>query len=144
MSAFNYSLGRNSKIVLLDPDGAVVDTQYVKDFDTKQEKHDVTVKGMDGNKFVFYAQDGWGGSFTTTRRNANLDAFFEKMESDWRDNGDANLCSFYLYETEQDGSQTVHQYSNVTVHLSDGGKRDVDDKAVEYKVEFWASRRTSQ
>ena len=141
---FNYSLGRDYRIVVVADDGSKVDIQYVQDFEQKQDSQDIMVKGLDGNRHQFSAPEGWSGGFTTTRQNPNFDAFWAKYESDWYDNATARLFTVFVFGTEKDGSQTVYKFSESTLKFADAGKLAQDSKPVEMKVTFIARRREVQ
>jgi hypothetical protein len=143
MSNFDFSLGKDGDtLILIGPDGlSQIDIQYVKDFEPKQDKTDIVVKGLDGRRHTFYAPEGWSGSFTVTRRNPALDDFFTSLESDWFEAGIASLMTIYHYVTEKDGTQRGWMYTNCTLHLSSAGKWEQDSKPVEQKVDFSAERK---
>lgn len=140
--SFNYSLGRDSTVVLIDNlTGVRVDIQYVQDFDRKQDVNDIMVKGLDGKRHQFSAPEGWSGGFTATRKNPNFDTFWAQYESDWYNNDNARLFSVFVYTNEKDGTQTVERYTEATLKYDDAGKLAQDSKPVEMKVSFKARER---
>jgi hypothetical protein len=140
--AFNFSLGRDSTVVVTAGDGTRVDIQAVNDFERKQDVTEVKVDVLDGDRHRYDAPMGWSGGFTSTRKNQNFDQFWAAYERNWHQNGTKELFTITVFTNESDGSTTTEQYVDCTLMYSDAGKLAADNKPVELKVTFKARRRS--
>ncbi len=133
------SLGRDISLVITGPNGRI-DLPNVTSFSAKQETVNIKSSRLDGVKLNAEIPDGWTGSIENDRGNAEVDAAFAQMETDWFEGGRTATGTIYQYITEPDGSQTAWQFDNVSMKLDNAGEWK-NDATVKQTITFTANRR---
>lgn len=143
MSQQGYSIGRDSTIVVILPDGSQLRLGKVLSFDAKEVTSDDTIKGLDGviDRLRFY--EGWTGSIKMNRRSRDLDDYFATLEANyWAGQGE-NAATIQQTITEPDGSISQWRYERVLLKYEEPGEWAAD-KAVAQALSFVAAKRVRQ
>jgi hypothetical protein len=139
MALNNFSLGRDTQLVLMGPAGRV-DLTHVTGFESSQLTLPVRVDRLDGTQMSAELPKGWHGSFEIERGNSAVDDFIATAEQSYFNGNQVNYGALYQYVTEPDGSVSTYQYDSVTFKLLSAGQWK-GDAPVKQKLEFFAARR---
>lgn len=139
MALNNFSLGRDTQLVLMGPAGRV-DLTHVTGFESSQLTLPVRVDRLDGTQMSAELPKGWHGSFDIERGNSAVDDFIASAEQSYFNGNRVNYGALYQYVTEPDGSVSTYQYDSVTFKLLSAGQWK-GDAPVKQKLEFFAARR---
>ncbi len=139
MSLTTFSVGRDTQLVVIGPNGRV-DLTHVTSFESQQITHSVRVDRLDGTQIGTELPKGWEGSFELERGSSIVDDFIALAEQQYFGGGVVSPGAMYQYITETDGSTSTYQYDNVTFKLSNAGTWK-GDSSVRQKLEYYATRR---
>ena len=139
MSLTAFSIGKDTQIVVMGPNGRV-DMTHVTAFESRQLTQSVRVSRIDGVHLGAELPRGWEGSFEIERGNATLDDFISWTEQRHYDGQAVQPATMYQYVTETDGSVSTYQYDGTVFRLANAGVWK-GDAAVRQKLEFFAARR---
>jgi len=139
MSLTTFSVGRDTQLVVIGPNGRV-DLTHVTSFESRQITHSVRVDRLDGTQIGTELPKGWEGSFDLERGSSAVDDFIALAEQQYFGGGVVSPGSMYQYITETDGSTSTYQYDNVIFKLSNAGTWK-GDSSVRQKLEYYAARR---
>lgn len=143
MSQNGYSIGRDTTVVIILPDGSTLNLGKVTKFNPKQDTTDQKIKGIDGivDHLRFY--EGWSGSFEAERRGPDVDAYFAKLEANYYAGVDEPPATVQETIVEPNGQVSQYRYERVLFKYDDAGDK-AGDKSVHQKISFVASRRIQQ
>ena len=139
MALTSFSIGRDTQVVVVGPNGRV-DMTHVTAFESRQITHSVRVSRIDGTLLGAELPRGWEGGFEVDRGTPALDDFIASIEQKYFDNSSRAVSTMYQYVNEPDGSTSTYQYDNVVFKLTNAGSWK-GDAAVKQKLEFFAARR---
>lgn len=139
MSLTAFSVGRDTQVVLVGPNGRL-DINHVTAFESRQLTTPVRVSRMDGTQLGAELPKGWEGSFEVERADSTLDDFVSSLEQSYYNGSGTGLGTLYQYVTETDGSTSTYQFDGVVFHLVNAGVWR-GDSSVKQKLEFFASRK---
>lgn len=139
MSVTAFSVGRDTQLVVLGPNGRV-DLSHVTSFESRQLTSSVRVSRLDGTQLGAELPRGWEGSFELERGTSVLDDFIASVEQAFFDGNGAQPSTMYQYITELDGSVSTYQFDSVVFKLTTAGAWK-GDASVKQKLEFFASRK---
>src|SRR6202035_5102712 len=141
MPANNLSVGRDTTIVMFDPNtGGGPDILYVTSFDTKQDNTRLKSKGLDGTVRHAVEPEGWSGKIMLDRGNQNLDKLFAILEDNYYN------CTNILPQTitqriqEADARITQWQYVGCAISYDEPGNW-ANGKFISQAVGWCASKR---
>ena len=81
MNGFN--VGRDISLNIIGYDGAIHSFGLSTHFDARMMTNKVTIKGLDGVMRFLEIPDGWDGTFTYTKQDDLLDAYFAGLEANY-------------------------------------------------------------
>lgn len=139
MSLTNFSVGRDTQLVVIGPLGRV-DLEHVTGFEARQITHSLRVDRLDGTPMGVELPKGWEGSFEIERGNSAVDDFIAAAEQQFFTGAFATPGTMYQYIAETDGSTSTYQYDAVTFKLASAGQWR-GDASVKQRLEFFATRR---
>lgn len=143
MSQQGYSLGRDTTLTYIKPDGSVLNFGKVTKFTSKQESTKQKIKGIDGVTDNLRFFEGWNFNFDIERRSGEVDAYFAKLESNYYAGIDEPAGTLMQTITEPNGAVSQFRFERAVLSLDDAGDWAAD-KAVSIKVSGEASRRIQQ
>lgn len=138
-----YSVGRDTTIVVILPDGTSLNLGTVTKFSSKQDTTTEKIKALDGKTYHLRYFDGWTGSFEVNRQGPDLDAYFSGLESDYYAGITEGYATIQQTISEPDGSVTQYRFDRCILQLDDAGDY-ASDKSVMQKVSFMATQRVQQ
>lgn len=139
MSITNFSVGRDTQLVVIGPTGRI-DLTHVTGFEARQITQSIRVNRLDGTPMGTELPKGWEGTFEVERGNSAVDDFIAAAEQQYFNGTTATPGTMYQYVAEADGSTSTYQYDTVTFKLSSAGQWK-GDSSVKQKLEFFAVRR---
>ncbi len=139
MALTNFSVGRDTQLVVMGPSGRV-DLAHVTGFEARQVTQSVRVSRLDGTPMGTELPKGWEGSFDLERGNSAVDDFVAATEQQYFNGTIAPAGTMYQYVTETDGSISTYQYDSVTFKLASAGQWK-GDSSVKQTLDFFAARR---
>jgi hypothetical protein len=139
MSFTAFSVGRDSQLVVMGPNGRV-DLEHVTAFESRQLTQSVRVSRLDGSQLGTELPKGWEGSFELERGNSVVEDFVAATEQTYFNGGSAGSNTMYQYISETDGSTSTYQYDGVTFKLVNAGTWK-GESSVKQKLEFFGIRR---
>ena len=125
----SFSTGRDCQIVIQHPlaPGGQVQIPNVTSFQSKQMTTAIKSRLLNGTRLAVHLPDGWELSFSADRGSQGVDDLFVLIEQSWLVAGQYMFATVYQYVTEVDGSVSTYQYTNVSLHLDQGGEWKGDD-----------------
>ena len=139
MSLTNFSVGRDTQLVVMGPSGRV-DLSHVTGFEARQVTQSVRVSRLDGTPLGVELPKGWEGSFDLERGSSVADDFIAAAEQKYYTGAIVPAGTMYQYVTETDGSISTYQYDGVIFKLASAGQWK-GDNSVKQTLDFFASRR---
>lgn len=139
MSLTAFSIGRDTQLVVMGPNGRV-DLTHVTSFESRQVTQSVRVSRLDGTHLGAELPRGWEGSFELERGSSSADDFIAAAEQQYFNGASPSASTMYQYITETDGSTSTYQYDNVTFRMSNAGTWK-GDSSVRQRLDFFAVRR---
>jgi hypothetical protein len=139
MSVTAFSIGRDTQLVIIGPNGRV-DLTHVTGFESRQLTHSVRVGRIDGTQLGAELPRGWEGSFEIERGSSETDDFVAVAEQLYYNGGPVPGGTMYQYITEVDGSTSTYQYDSAVFRLASAGSWK-GDASVKQKLDFFATRR---
>lgn len=139
MSLTAFSIGRDTQLVVMGPNGRV-DLSHVTAFESRQLTQSIRVSRLDGSQLGTELPKGWEGSFEVERGSSALDDFISSIEQNFYNGSGPAVGSMYQYITEADGSVSTYQFDGVVFKLASAGTWK-GDASVKQKLEFFASRK---
>lgn len=139
MSLTTFSVGRDTQLVVMGPQGRV-DLTHVTAFESRQLTQSVRVSRIDGTQLGTDLPKGWEGSFEIERGSSVAEDFIGAAEQQYYNGGGAALSTMYQYINETDGSTSTYQFDGVSFRLSNAGIWK-GDSSVRQKLEFFAAKR---
>lgn len=139
MSFTNFSIGRDTQLVVMGPTGRV-DLSHVTGFEARQMTQSVRVGRLDGVQIGTELPKGWEGGFEIERGDSNVDDFISATEQMYYNGGSVSPGTMYQYVAETDGSTSTYQYDGVIFKLSSAGQWK-GDTSVKQKLDFFATQR---
>ena len=139
MSLTNFSVGRDTQLVVMGPSGRV-DLSHVTGFEARQVTQSVRVSRLDGTPLGVELPKGWEGSFDLERGSSVADDFIAAAEQQYYTGAIVAAGTMYQYVTETDGSISTYQYDGVIFKLASAGQWK-GDNSVKQTLDFFASRR---
>ena len=139
MSITNFSVGRDTQLVVIGPAGRV-DLSHVSSFEARQLTQSVRLDRLDGTPMGTELPKGWEGSFEIERGNSAADDLIAAAEQQYYGGTTTTPGTMYQYIAETDGSTSTYQYDTVTFKLVSAGQWK-GDSSVKQKLEFFAVRR---
>jgi hypothetical protein len=135
----NFSIGRDTQLVVMGPSGRV-DISHVTGFESRQLTSPIRVNRLDGRQLGAELPKGWEGSFEVERGTSALDDFIASIEQGFYSGASAQSGTIYQYVTETDGSVSTYQFDGVVFKLASAGVWK-GDASVKQKLEFFATRK---
>jgi hypothetical protein len=139
MSLTAFSIGRDTQLVIMGPNGRV-DLAHVTGFDSRQITSSVRVSRLDGTHLGTELPKGWEGSFEVERGTSTLDDFIAALEQNYFNGVTSQPSTMYQYITELDGSVSTYQFNGVVFKLSNAGTWK-GDASVKQKLDFYATQK---
>ena len=139
MSLTNFSVGRDTQLVVIGPTGRI-DLAHVAGFEARQITQSVRLSRLDGTPMGTELPKGWEGTFEVERGNSAVDDFIAAAEQQYFSGGPSTPGTMYQYVNETDGSTSTYQFDTVTFKLVSAGQWK-GDSSVKQKLEFFAIRR---
>lgn len=139
MSFTNFSIGRDTQLVVIGPSGRV-DLSYVTGFEAKQITQSIRVNQLNGSTLGTELPKGWEGAFELERGNSTVEDFIAAAEQQFFNGATSTPGMMYQYVNEPDGSTSTYQYDGVTFKLASAGQWR-GDSSVKQRLEFFATRR---
>ena len=139
MSSTMFSIGRDTQLVVMGPNGRV-DLSHVTSFESQQVTSPVRVSRIDGTQLAAELPKGWEGSFEVERGTSSLDDFIASVEQSYYSGSGIGTGTLYQYITETDGSVSTYQFDGVVFKLASAGSWK-GESSVKQKLEFFASRK---
>ena len=136
MSVTSFSIGRDTQLVVMGPNGRV-DLTHVTGFEARQLTQSVRVDRLDGTQIGTELPKGWEGSFEIERGDSTVDDFIAAAEQQYYSGTTVAPGTMYQYITETDGSTSTYQFSNVVFKLTSAGQWK-GDASVKQKLDFYA------
>lgn len=112
--------GIDHKIVFTDING-VESFAVVESFNSKEEAAVIKTIGMDGTIRFRKLSQGWSGSVTLQRNSNFTDAYFAAQEVGYYLGQDQFPITITETITENDGTTSQYQYTNIVLVLDDAG-----------------------
>lgn len=137
-----YSVGRDTTVVFIKPDGAVLRFGKVTTFESKPaSSNTATVKGIDGVTDHIPFRDGdWSFSFKAERRHADVDIYFAQLEANYRAGVSEGYGTLVQTISEPDGTVSQWRYDRSILDYEDAGSWAAD-KTVSQSVKGMAGSR---
>ena len=139
MSLTTFSIGRDTQLVLIGPNGRV-DLSHVTGFESRQLTSPVRVSRLDGTQLAAELPKGWEGTFEVERGTSALDDFIASIEQNFYNGNGVGVGTMYQYITEPDSSVSTYQFDNVVFKLTTAGAWK-GEASVKQKLEFYAARK---
>lgn len=139
MSLTAFSIGRDTQLVIMGPNGRV-DLAHVTGFDNRQITSSIRVSRLDGTHLGTELPKGWEGSFEVERGTSTLDDFIVALEQNYYNGVTSQPSTMYQYITELDGSVSTYQFNGVVFKLSNAGTWK-GDASVKQKLDFYATQK---
>lgn len=136
-----FDLGRQCRLVLVDPDGNDVQLDKVTGFDAKENTKKVTVDPLNSRPETIHIPMHWDGTFELSRRGPALDILFANRAEAFWNGAPQKWFTMFQYISEQDGSETSWQWNKVSIGYADAGSYKATDD-VKQRIEFSATSRT--
>jgi len=133
-----YSIGRDCRITLLW-NGQRVDLRDVTGFQAVQLTRVQRAEPLNGVPVEFNTPNGWRGTFSVARANANLDNLVAAVEAAFWNAGTIGSGTIYQYVSEPDGTTSTWEYAGVSMTLETD--RWQAEGMVHHNVHFFASTR---
>jgi hypothetical protein len=140
MSFTTFSIGRDTQLVVMGPNGRI-DLEHVTAFESKQITQSVRVSRLDGTQLGTELPKGWEGSFELERGNSVVEDFIAATEQAYLNGGSSGSVTMYQYISETDGSVSTYQYAGVTLKLVNAGIWR-GESSVKQKLEFFGVSRS--
>jgi len=131
--------GIDHKITITDING-VQQFSIIEDFSAKEDAPISTQIAMDGQVRHPKFHQGWSGSFTLQRNTPFTDTYFALQEASYYLGADQIPATITETITENDGTVSQWQYSQVVLVFDDAGTFSGTD-IVKQRVSFMAARR---
>jgi hypothetical protein len=139
MALTNFSVGRDTQLVVIGPTGRI-DLTHVTGFEARQLTSSVRVDRLDGTQMGAELPKGWEGSFEIERGDSTVDDFIAQAEQLYYNGSPVTAGTMYQYVQETDGSTSTYLFDGVTFKLVSAGQWK-GDSSVKQKLEFFATRR---
>lgn len=139
MSLTAFSIGRDTQLVIMGPNGRV-DLTHVTGFESRQITNSVRISRLDGVQLGTELPKGWEGSFEVERGTSVLDDFVVSIEQNYYNGIATQPSTMYQYITELDGSVSTYQFDGVVFKLTNAGSWK-GEASVRQKLDFYASRK---
>ncbi len=139
MALTAFSIGRDTQIVVMGPNGRV-DISHVTGFESRQITSPVRISRLDGTQLGAEIPKGWEGSFEVERGTSALDDFISSLEQGFFNGSGTQPGTMYQYITETDSSVSTYQFDGVVFKLVSAGAWK-GDSSVKQKLEFYATRK---
>jgi hypothetical protein len=139
MSLTAFSIGRDTQLVIMGPNGRV-DLTHVTGFESRQLTNSVRVSRLDGVQLGTELPKGWEGGFEVERGTSVLDDFVASIEQNFYNGTATQPSTMYQYITELDGSVSTYQFDGVVFKLTNAGSWK-GEASVRQKLDFFASRK---
>lgn len=143
MSQSGYSIGRDTTVSVVLPDGTTLNFGKITGFDSKQSTSEQEIPGLDGVTDHLRFYKGWTGDFMAERRGSDLDAYFSQLEASYFAGRSEPYVTIQQTITEPNGQVSQFRFDNCVLKYDDAGSWAAD-KTVSQKVSFTASRRVKQ
>ena len=140
MPQAGLTIGSDARFDILTPQG-LISLPTLTRFDAKKINQKMTVKPLNGFPIqLVFLEGGWQGSFSVSRADNTLDAYFAAYEAAYY--AGANLGSGVIQQTinEISGVPSVFQFQGVVLEYADAGDYEAE-KNVMQSVSFFASTR---
>ncbi|MFZ6727343.1 hypothetical protein ACO0K2_17765 [Undibacterium sp. MH2W] len=143
MSQAGYSLGKDVTLVIIKPDGSVLNIGKVTKFSSKQDDSTQKIKPLTGGTDHLRFFEGWNGSFDVERQGPDLDQYFAQLESNFYAGIQELPVTLQQTIVEPSGAVSQYQYVDAILQYADAGDWAAD-KSVSQKLNFMAARRIQQ
>ena len=140
MPSNNFSVGRDTTVIVQHAFVGRVELKHVIGFHPKQETVAAAVSRLDGKHLTAHLPKGWSGTIEIEKGNAALDQFIGALETAYYNGVNVPTGQVYQYDTEVDGSRTTYQFQDCSFHMPEAGQRK-NDATVKQSLAFNASRR---
>lgn len=132
MPAAGYSVGRDTKIVIVDENsGNVITWPIVSVVEPRPDFKQLQWIALDGTNAFAEIPQGWTVNFTVERAGPDLMDYAVQVENSYYLGNPS--ATVYMQETmtNPDGSVSQYRYIHGAVKLTDAGKRSGDDKVTQ-------------
>src|SRR5260370_15463328 len=108
-----FAVGRDLTLNVIGFDGAIHSFGLQTNFDAKMITNKVRIKGLDGIIRYLEIPDGWDGTFSYTKQDDLIDAYFANLEASYY--AGQNVPASSITETIQnpDGSTSQYRFTGV-------------------------------
>jgi hypothetical protein len=132
MPAAGYSVGRDTKLVVVDQNsGNVITWPIVSVADFKPDFKQLQWIALDGTNSFAEIPQGWTVNLTVDRAGPNLMDYAVAVENDYYLGNPSATVYLQQTVTNPDGSVSQYRFVNGAVKLTDAGKFSGDDKVTQ-------------
>jgi hypothetical protein len=131
--------GIDHKLVFTDING-VENFTIIENFNSKEDATTDKVVAMDGTVRHPKFHQGWSGSFVLERNSNFMDNYIAAQEASYYEGLDQIPITITETITENDGTVSQYQYTNVVIYLEDAGNYS-GTEIVKQNATFMASRK---
>src|SRR5260370_7738022 len=108
MPMYGFAVGRDLTLNVIGFDGAIHSFGLQTNFDAKMITNKVRIKGLDGIIRYLEIPDGWDGTFSYTKQDDLIDAYFANLEASYY--AGQNVPASSITETIQNPDASPSQY----------------------------------
>jgi hypothetical protein len=135
---FSLVHGKQTRLLVIDPDGVRTSLSKVNDWAWKDDTKDLESIGLDGVREIMTSYQGVSGSFTSELQDSGLFDFSDDRRADYQaKNSVSRYSTIYVYMTMGDGSEIAYRLINVTLTIEDRGTAK-HDETIKVKCKFMA------
>ena len=131
--------GIDHKLTFTDING-VQSFAILESFTSKEDATTDKVIAMDGTVRHPKFHQGWSGSFVLERNSNFMDNYIAAQEASYYEGLDQTPLTILETITENDGTVSQYQYTNVVIYLEDAGNYS-GTEIVKQNATFMASRK---
>jgi hypothetical protein len=144
MSGSNFTVGFDTSWVATAPNGTKLDLTGLINVEWTPEYKTPRSEPLNGPPQERNLPYGHRLALTVDRYNPQIEELFSQIEQGWWalgsvDQGTSNNGTVYLYENNPDGSQTTHQFWQLTMKLGKMGPFKTDTH-VQVMIDCFAAR----
>lgn len=140
MATYDFSLGRDLSLDIVDPQQGLLRFPIRTGWDVKAIYHEIDSVALDAVHRHRDIPSGWQGTLDLDRADNTVDAYFAAFEANFYNGADQPKLTITESIKERDGSISQYRYENVTIRLEDAGGWKGNDKRT-LRVAFNAERR---
>src|SRR5260370_35413871 len=121
MPMYGFAVGRDLTLNVIGFDGAIHSFGLQTNFDAKMITNKVRIKGLDGVVRYLEIPDGWDGTFSYTKQDDLIDAYFAQLEAAYYNGVNIPASSITETITNPDGSTWQYRFRGVMRTSAEAG-----------------------